>query len=306
MEATIYHTPVLQRETLSFLLTSPDGLYLDCTLGGGGHAEAVLRSLKEGRLIGFDRDADAIAQARKRLDAYGERFLAVRSSFGDVTRQLSRLGIAAINGILLDLGVSSHHLDEPGRGFSFQADGPLDMRMDRQSSLSAKEVVNGYSEETLTRVFRTYGEEPNARRIAREVARHRPVLTTRELAQIIGRIVQGPRLTKTLARIFQAIRIEVNKEIEELQSVLKAVPDLLLPGGRVVVLTYHSLEDRVVKDFFRAHAAVSDTSISKFLPDTPLRPDLKIITRKPVTAGEEERGMNPRARSAKLRAAERI
>jgi 16S rRNA (cytosine1402-N4)-methyltransferase len=306
VEATIYHTPVLLQETVSFLLTSPDGVYVDCTLGGGGHAASVVQKLRRGRIIGFDRDAEAIQAARIRLRDYGSSFEPVHAPFSDLREQLMERHITAVDGILLDLGVSSHHIDEPDRGFSFQKAGPLDMRMDNRSGMSAADVVNTYTEKELASVLWNYGEERDANRIAKAIVRSRPFGTTEELSACVRSIVRQPATTKALARVFQGIRIEVNKELEELHTVLADVPKLLVRGGRIVVLTYHSLEDRIVKDFFKARSAKKDETISKFLPERPLSPDLRIVNRKPVIASDREQSKNPRSRSAKLRAAERI
>lgn len=306
MYATLYHTPVLEKESLAHLLTSPDGLYVDCTLGGGGHAQAILEHLRGGRLIGFDRDEEAIRVSRDRLRVFGEAFTALHAPFGHIRDSLTDLGIGAVQGILLDLGVSSHHLDEASRGFSFQEEGPLDMRMDRRTARSAADVVNTYNEQDLASVLVNYGEEREAVRIARAVTARRPLTTTAQLAEVVRSVVRQPHATKALARVFQALRIEVNGELQELHAVLGAVPVTLAPGGRIVVLTYHSLEDRIVKEFFRATSMERDPSVSRFLPERPLAPVLKVLTRKPVRASDDEAAKNPRARSAKLRAAERI
>ena len=298
-----YHEPVLCREALSFLLTDKDGVYVDGTLGSGGHAESICEQLSpRGRLIGFDADGDAIAEAGKRLQRFGERVTIVEANFR-LLRE--RLAGAKIAGLLLDLGVSSHQLDDGTRGFSFRSDDRLDMRMDRRAQFSAWDVVNTYPEEQLAKILWEYGEERLSRRIARSVVRARPVDTTGSLASIVERCVGGRFLTKSLARVFQALRIEVNSELASLREVLAAVPDVLQPGGRCVVISYHSLEDRIVKDFFRAEAAERIPSGNALVPDTPRVPRLTLLTKKPVVAGKEEYERNPRARSAKLRAAAR-
>jgi len=307
VESSVYHTPVMANEVLSALVTTPDGLYVDCTLGGGGHAEGILQRLQGvGRLIGFDRDGEAIAAAGERLRGFGGSFQAIHAPFGEIETRLAAIGIGQVHGIFLDLGVSSHHLDDAGRGFSFQEDGPLDMRMDRRTGKSAADVVNTYSEQDLMTVLVNFGEEREAPRIAKGIVQKRPLTRTADLADIVRGIVKGPQTTKSLARVFQAIRIEVNNELHQLHTVLHAVPSLLRTGGRIVVLTYHSLEDRIVKDFFRSHSRERDTSMSRFLPDRPLTPVLRLVNRKPVLATDSEASRNPRARSAKLRAAERI
>ncbi len=306
MHTTLYHTPVLSKESLSYLITAPDGVYVDCTLGGGGHAEAILEQLRGGRLVGFDRDDEAIRASRDRLRVFGNAFLGIHAPFGEVQARLTAEEITSVSGMFLDLGVSSHHLDEPSRGFSFQDNGPLDMRMDRRSPKSAADVVNGYSENDLVSVLVNYGEERDAKRIARAIVGRRPLTTTGELSEVVQSIARPPHTTKTLARVFQAIRIEVNGELQQLHEVLRAAPALLAPGGRIVVLTYHSLEDRIVKDFFRMQSTTSDTSVSRFLPERRIAPIFKILTKKPVYASDAEAKVNPRARSAKLRAAERL
>jgi 16S rRNA (cytosine1402-N4)-methyltransferase len=310
LEAHTYHTPVLLKEVLFHLLTARNGFYVDGTLGGGGHAEAILDQLDApGTLIGFDLDDDALAAAGKRLERFPGRALFVKENFKNITTVLSQHGISHVQGILLDLGISSFQIDEPAKGFSFQMDERLDMRMDRHQRTDAGQIINQYDEQALVDVFWKYGEEKHSRRIAKAIVRRRseqPIETTGELASIIERTVGGQFLQKTLARIFQAIRIEVNDEIENLRHALYHCVEVLNPGGRLVVISYHSLEDRLVKIAFRAASAESIPSGNKIIPDTPLQPVLKILTRKPVTASEEEMAANPRSRSAKLRAAEKL
>jgi 16S rRNA (cytosine1402-N4)-methyltransferase len=301
-----YHEPVLAEETLALLITDRDGLYVDGTVGGGGHAEKICEHLgPRGRLIGIDSDADAIEASQTRLERFGSRVTLIRTNFRHIVSELETRGVKQLAGIVLDLGVSSHQIDEAERGFSFRADGKLDMRMDSRQSVSAHEIINGYSQERLESIFREYGEERAARRIARGLVHARPVATAVALNAVIERCVGGRYLTKSLARVYQAIRIEVNRELESLREALVSVPDLLLPGGRCVVIAYHSLEDRIVKEFFRGEAADRIPSQSKYIPDLPRLPRLQILTRKPVTATGQEIARNPRARSAKLRAAER-
>ena len=301
-----YHEPVLAKETLALLLTDRDGIYVDGTVGGGGHAEKICEHLgPRGRLIGIDADADAIEASHVRLERFGSRVTLIRANFRQFVSELGKLGVHQLAGLLLDLGVSSHQIDQAERGFSFRADGKLDMRMDSRRPFSAHEVINGYSQERLEAVLWEYGEERAARRIVRSIIRARPVATAGELNGVIERCVGARYLTKSLARVYQAIRIEVNGELESLREALVSVPDLLLPGGRCVVIAYHSLEDRIVKEFFRGEAADRIPSHSKLIPDLPRSPRLEILTRKPITATEQEIARNGRARSAKLRAAER-
>jgi 16S rRNA (cytosine1402-N4)-methyltransferase len=310
LETSTYHTPVLLQESLSYLLTAKNGCYVDGTLGGGGHAEALLKQLgTSGKLIGIDLDDDALANASKRLKQFGGSAVFVKENFSNIKSVLSQLGIDSVQGILLDLGVSSHQIDEPEKGFSFQVDERLDMRMDPHQQLDARNVINNYDEQALVDILWMYGEEKHSRRIAKAIAQQRlihPVETTGQLAVLIEKTVGGRFLNKTLARVFQAIRIEVNNEIENLRRALSDCVDVLNPGGRLIVISYHSLEDRLVKYAFRAASAESIPSGNKIIPDTPLQPVLKVLTRKPVTAAQEEITANPRSRSAKLRAAERI
>ena len=302
-----YHEPVLCAEALRYLLTDREGTYVDATVGGGGHAEAICGRLGPGgRLIGFDADSDAIVEAEKRLLRFSPRYTLIRENFRSIKNALASRGVAGAAGILLDLGVSSFQLNAGEKGFSFRADERLDMRMDRRRPLTAWEVVNTYPEERLASLLRAYGEEQAARRIARAIIQQRPVDTTASLGAIVEKCAGGRFLTKSLARVFQAIRIEVNDELASLELALEDVPSLLNPGGRCVIIAYHSLEDRIVKEFFREEASDTIRSAHKYLPDTPRTPRLTILTRKPVTANEAERARNPRARSAKLRAAERV
>jgi 16S rRNA (cytosine1402-N4)-methyltransferase len=306
----VYHTPVLLAETLQFLNPQPAGIYVDATVGSGGHAEAILNLLSEGgKLIGFDADRDAIEFAGNRLKQFGGRVTLVQENFRNMKFILRDLKVDSIDGLLLDLGVSSHQLDEAERGFSFRGDERLDMRMDKRQKLDAWTVVNYYSEETLAEIFWKHGEERSSRRLAAQVARYRvkkAIETTGALAEIVRSVVGARFLTKTLARVFQAIRIEVNKEIENLEIGLHDGVDLLHAGGRVVVLSYHSLEDRTVKTMFKEEASGFFPSGSKLLPQISKTARLKILIKKPVVPSRHEMLANPRARSAKLRAAEKI
>jgi 16S rRNA (cytosine1402-N4)-methyltransferase len=310
LEARTYHTPVLLQETISNLLTVRSGFYVDGTLGGGGHAEAVLDQLDlSGKLIGLDLDEDAIVTAKKRLARFGDRAILIRENFKNITSVLLQCGVQKLQGALLDLGVSSFQIDEPTKGFSFRTDETLDMRMDRQQHFDAKHIVNEYDTEALAHIFWKYGEEKQSRRIAKAIANYRnrqSIETTGQLASLVEQIVGNRFLTKTLARVFQAIRIEVNNEMENLQRALQEYIQVLVPGGRLVVISYHSLEDRLVKEAFRAATALSLPSGNKIIPDIPLQPLLKVITKKPVTATEEEIQSNLRSRSAKLRVGEKI
>ncbi len=247
-----YHTPVLLDEALQFLITDANGVYVDGTLGGGGHSEAISKKLDaRGRLICFDADDDAIRFASERLAAFAHRITYVHSNFRNLREELDTLGIERINGLLLDLGVSSFQIDEEEKGFSFRGDEKIDMRMDRRQPISGWDVVNKYSEERLADVFWKYGEERYSRRIARRIVEARDIDSTGKLATVIESTVGKQFLVKTLARVFQAIRIEVNDELRALEQTLGASVERVAEGGRIVVISYHSLEDRIVKNFFR-------------------------------------------------------
>ncbi len=306
----VYHTPVLLTETLQFLNLQPAGVYVDGTVGGGGHAGEILKLLSEGgSLIGIDADEEAISFAKNRLRKFGDRVTLVQDNFRNLGSILKNLDVNMIDGLFLDLGVSSFQLDSPTRGFSFRSDKHLDMRMDRRQKLDAWTVVNCYSEKTLADILWEYGEERKSRSLAKRIsiARKRQTInTTGELADLVRSVV-GPRfLTKSLARVFQAIRIKVNQELQTLEEGLGIGLQMLRQGSRIVVLSYHSLEDRIVKNFFREEAARTIPSGSKLLPDRPKVARLKILTAKPIVPSAEEIRRNPNARSAKLRAAEKI
>ncbi len=307
------HTPIMVDEVLALLRPERGGTFVDGTLGGGGHAEAVLQRLPQGsRLFGIDRDKDAIEAAQSRLKPFSDRFLAIRGNFFDIKTLLKTAGVTHIDGILLDLGVSSYQLDKPERGFSYQHEAPLDMRMDDTSPLTAYEVVNAYPLERLQRVIWEYGEERFAARIAARIVREReraPIETTTQLAETIKQAIPaanrrtGPHPAR---RTFQALRIEVNGELEGLGQALNDAHDLLNPGGRMCVITFHSLEDRIVKKAFQSW---ENPCICP--PKSPVcvcgrKPTARLITRKPLVPSEEELERNPRARSAKLRGIERI
>jgi len=302
-----YHTPVLCDEAVGALVTDPGWTYVDGTLGGGGHADKVCGLLsRESRLFCFDLDEDAIHFASQRLARFGERVTFIRANFREMRTELHRWGIDRVGGVLLDLGVSSFQLDEGSRGFSFRSDEELDMRMDRRQQFSARDVVNGYSEEALANTLFLYGEERLSRRIARRIAGRRPLSTTGDLSAAVESAVGARFLVKTLARVFQALRIEVNSELDNLSAGLAAALEVLAPGGRLVVIAYHSLEDRIVKEFYRKEAAVVIPSGHKLLPDVPRNPGLRILTPRPVQPSPAEIERNPRARSARLRVAERV
>ena len=313
--ATDYHAPVLYNAVVEGLVTDREGVYVDATLGGGGHSAALLDALAEGgRVIGIDRDADALAAAEARLAADVERgrFRALRGNFADLQALLADVGAGPVDGLLLDLGVSSHQLDVPRRGFAFSAEGALDMRMDQRGGLTAREVVNGWDEGELARLFFEYGEEPKARRIARAIAEARPLETTRELAEAVRGVVPSRQATKVLARVFQAIRIAVNGELDALETALAAALEVLKvgdreeggrPGGRMAVIAYHSLEDRRAKRFFRYGNLEGEPR--RDLYGRPLTP-WRELTRKPAGPTSAEVEANPRARSARLRIAERV
>ncbi|MBL7073900.1 16S rRNA (cytosine(1402)-N(4))-methyltransferase RsmH [candidate division KSB1 bacterium] len=296
-------------EVSNLLITRGDGFYLDGTVGGGGHALAILVKLKpEGRLIGLDWDPEAIFYARERLKNFNNVIL-IRANYTALEEILAATGFRELDGILLDLGVSSHHLDTPGRGFSYRFAGKLDMRMDPDSALTAWGVINSYSESKLADIFFYYGGRKRARFIARNIVNRRrtqPITTTAELAAIVRRGLGGGPVTKRLSRLFQAIRIEVNHELENLEAFLPMAVKALRLGGRIAVISYHSLEDRLVKTFFRDQA--KDCRCPPNFPECRCgaEPILKVLTPKPVRPSTEEVSANPRCRSGALRVAERV
>lgn len=308
-----YHVPIMQDEVLTLLQPERGGLFVDGTLGGGGHAEAVLARLPQsGRLIGVDRDADAIAETTGRLARFGDRFAAVRGNFFDLPRLLAERGVSHVDGVLLDLGVSSHQLDTPERGFSYRTDAPLDMRMDTRGGLTAADIVNTYDEAALTRIFFQYGEERFSPRIARRIVEARqaaPIRTTAALADIVKFAIPAKFRNEPqhpARRCFQALRIAVNGELDGLAEAVRAIAALLAPGGRMAVLTFHSLEDRIVKTEFRSMENPCTCPKSAPVCVCGKRPTARVLTRKPVTASAEELEHNPRASSAKLRAIEHV
>ncbi len=305
-----YHEPVLSGEVIRYLCTESDGIYVDCTLGGGGHTAQILQQGSlECKVIGIDRDTDALQVAHENLSEYGNRVKLVQGNFADVRQLLDELGIEQVQGLLLDLGVSSHQINEVSRGFSFQGNSRIDMRMSKNQALDGWTVVNQYEESQLSDIFWRYGEERFSRKIARRIVEqreHHSINTTEQLGRVVESVVGQRMLKKSLARIFQAIRIEVNDELENLEEMLGDAVELLVSGGRIVVISYHSLEDRIVKHFFKEQSQPV-TSKTKLVQQEILRdPQLRILTKKPVEATEEEIRHNSRARSAKLRAAERI
>jgi 16S rRNA (cytosine1402-N4)-methyltransferase len=309
----VFHKPVLVAEVIASLQCRAGAVYLDGTLGGGGHAYEILRnSAPDGRLIGIDADGDALRESEKRLAPFGDRKILVKGNFADMETILSGMKIEKVEGILLDLGVSSHQLDTAERGFSFTLDAPLDMRMDRDRGASAYDLVHTLSGEELEGVIRKFGEERMARRIARAIVARRalsPIRTTGDLASVVTGAspgTRGPARIHPATRTFQALRIAVNDELAGLQRALTDGMGLLKPGGRFTVISFHSLEDRIVKNAFRT--AEKGCACP---PDLPVcacgrKPTMNVITRRPVVPGEDEIRDNPRARSAKLRTAERI
>lgn len=297
-----YHLPVMLNECIEGLNLRPDGTYVDATFGGGGHSRAIMERLgPEGRLIGFDQDEDALANALA-----VPNFLLIHENFRYLKNYLRLHGVRRIDGLLADLGVSSHQFDVADRGFSTRFDGELDLRMDRRQELTAKELVNTADEQELTRLLRLYGELPNAYQMAKAICKARgekTIETTFDLREAVGRQLPRGMENKYLAMLFQALRIEVNGELDALQALLQQAVEVLNPGGRLVVMSYHSLEDRLVKNFFKT--GNFEGKLEKDFYGNPIVP-LKLVTRKPITAGEEELQRNNRSRSAKLRVAERI
>ena len=313
MSEQFSHIPVLLNETLEFLAPERGGIFVDGTLGGGGHAEAVLTRLPQtGRLIGIDRDWEAVHAAGDRLSSFGDRFTALHGNFFEMKTLLSGIGISEVNGILLDLGVSSHQLDTQERGFSYKTDAPLDMRMDQGARLSAKDIVNTYAESELARIFFAYGEERFSRRIAEKICRAReqyPIETTLQLTQIVREAIPGKYRNEPqhpARRTFQALRIEVNSELAGLDQAVEQACDLLQKGGRLCIITFHSLEDRIVKQAFRRFENPCTCPPSAPICICGKVPKAKILTKKPLTASAEEEAQNSRSTSAKLRCIEKI
>lgn len=308
------HVPVMRREVLAYLDCRPGMVVVDGTLGGAGHAREICKRIAPGgRLIGIDQDPEAIANARSVLAPFGEQVELVRENFANTGEVLSRLGIGGADGILLDLGLSLNQLENSGRGFSFQREEPLDMRMDPRTAETAADLIGRLEEGDLERIFRDYGEERHARAIARRLAverRRRPIRTSAELARIVSaavpRAAAGRRRIHPATRVFMALRIAVNRELERLESFLDALPGLLAPGGRVCILSFHSLEDRMVKQRFKSLAQEPRRDPWPGEPATQPGGLLKLLTRKVVRPGPDEVAQNPMARSTRLRAAERL
>ena len=307
-----YHTPVLLEEVVAQLQPRSGGLYVDCTVGGGGHAEGILRaSAPEGRVIGLDCDDEALAASRERLAAHEGRVQLLHANFAELQETLMSLGVTAVDGLVFDVGVSSRQFDEPSRGFSFQREGPLDMRMNRAAGPAAADVLREASVEELTRIFRVYGEERRARAIAQRIDRERarqPITTTTQLASLVEQVL-GPKRGGGIhpaTRVFQALRIQVNRELENLQRGLVGAVNVLRAGGRLAVISFHSLEDRIVKQFF-VRLSTGCVCPPQLVGCACGRQEvLRLVTRKPVMSTSEEVERNPRARSAKLRVAEKI
>lgn len=303
MEESVYHVPVLLQETVEMLQIRKEGVYVDSTFGGGGHSTAILEKLgPSGRLIVFDQDT----AAQKNVPD-DDRILFIPHNFRHLQRMLRLHKVTALDGILADLGVSSHQFDEPSRGFSIRFDGDLDMRMDKRQELTAFDIINQYSEQQLHKLFEQYGEVTNSKTLARTIVALRPNVSMKTIAnfkQALHSVVKG-NPNRYFAQVFQALRIEVNDELGALKELLQQIPALLKPGGRVAVITFHSLEDRLVKNFFKKGSFEEEEDTNPF-GQTTFSPSLTVITKKPVVPGEAELRKNPRSRSAKLRVAEKI
>lgn len=305
------HISVLLEESISSLNLKENSVIVDCTLGYGGHSSNILARIKKGFLFAFDQDSEAIRHSTDRLSAVGTNFTIIKSNFVYLKEKLNKLGVEKVDGILFDLGVSSPQLDDAERGFSYHEDARLDMRMDKDNPISAYEVVNNYTKEELSRIFYKYGEDKFSNNIAKKIVEYRatkPIETTLELVEVIKTAVPMKfRIDKHPARqIFQAIRIEVNKELDVIEPALEQALSMLKVGGRVAVITFHSLEDRLVKNFFKEKCAIDERL--KGLPNIPEEylPDFSLVVNKAISPSEEELKNNPRARSAKLRVIERI
>ena len=308
MERGFSHRPVLLRETVEYLAVRPGGTYIDCTVGEGGHALAVLRAaMPSGRLLGIDLDPDSLARARQRLDPYNGSFVLHSGNYSAIADLASRMEFEEPDGVLMDLGMSSLHLESSGRGFSLQRDEPLDMRYDPEASLTAADIANSFNIVDLARVISQYGEEPGARSIARAMAQSRPLRTTRELADLVTR-VKGRRRGRIhpATRTFQALRIAVNDELENLRAGLQKSIDLLKPGGRLAVISYHSLEDRIVKETMAREAKKCICPPGMAVCECGHVATLKVISRKIITPSPQEVSRNPRSRSARMRVAQRL
>lgn len=314
MTEKFHHVTVLLEETVDNIINDPDGIYVDCTLGGAGHSAYLLSKLSnKGHLYAFDQDQLAIDHAKEKLAPYVEKgqVTFIKNNFKYLQGELEKLDISQVNGIIYDLGVSSPQLDEIERGFSYHHDSPLDMRMDQQSALTARDVVNNYSYEQLVKIFFRYGEEKFSKQVARQIEKQRmdkPIETTGELVEIIKEAIPAPARRKgghPAKRIFQAIRIEVNNELSVLEESLEQAIELLKPAGRLGVITFHSLEDRLVKNIFKENSKPKETPHGlPVLPDD-YQPVLKLVNKKPIVPSQEELADNNRSRSAKLRVVEK-
>jgi 16S rRNA (cytosine1402-N4)-methyltransferase len=297
-----YHKPVMLAECMEGLQLKSEGVYVDVTFGGGGHSMAILENLKEGKLIAFDQDEDARKQAE---NISSRSFTFCQTNFRYMKQYLKLNGVTQVDGILADLGISSHQIDSPGRGFSTRFEGPLDMRMDQQGKVTAAKILNEYSEENLHKIFGMYGELKNAKTAAKTIvmARSKPLLTTLDLKLALQNITPRGKENKYFAQVFQALRIEVNQEMQALEDFLHQCGDVMKTGGRLVVMSYHSLEDRMVKNYINTGKVFGE--LEKDFYGNPIKP-FQSINRKPIEASEEEVNENKRARSAKLRVAEKI
>ena len=308
VEKGFTHRPVLVKETLHNLAVRPGGVYIDCTAGEGGHAAAILEAaMPSGRLLGMDLDPQALERARQRLSRFEGSHDLARASYSRADELAGLLGYSRPDGILMDLGISSLQLESPGRGFSIMRDEPLDMRFDPGASITAADVVNGYPAEELAGVIFQYGEEPRSRAISRAIVQSRPLATTGELAELVAR-VKGRRRGRVhpATRTFQALRIEVNGELDNLRAGLAAIMSMVKPGGRLVVISYHSLEDRLVKQTFAREARKCVCPAGTPVCICGHEPTFRTITRKVITPSEGELAANPRSRSARMRATERL
>jgi len=309
METGFSHYSVMKNEAIEGLAIKPDGVYLDCTAGGGGHSLEIVKRLENGKLIAVDQDPAAIEAAGRRLSEYSDKVRFARSNFSEIE---SVLGDTRVDGVLIDLGVSSYQLDTPERGFSYNHDAPLDMRMNPDAAFTARELVNNYSEQELRRVIRDWGEERFASRISSFIVderERRPIETTFELVEIIKKAIpaaardKGPHPAK---RTFQAIRIEVNRELDIIEPTIRSLAPLMNSGGRIAIITFHSLEDRIVKQTYQSLASGCTCPSDFPICVCGKKPTFKIITKHPIVPGEKELEENPRSRSAKLRIAEKI
>ena len=306
-----YHKPVMLKECIEALNIHDDAIIVDATMGGGGHSQAILEANKTVHLFAFDQDPDAISFASERLAKFGDRLTIIQDNFVNMRTSLAFQEINRVDGILFDLGVSSFQIDEAERGFTFSQESPLDMRMDKSRDLTAEDILNDYDLDALTKIFRDYGEEKSAWKIAKLVVHERAnkrFRTSTDLNKLIEANFQiNPKfITKILSRVYQALRIEVNREMEVLTSVLKDALNILNPGGRLVVESYHSLEDKIVKDFMKYEALDCTCPPSFPICNCGKKSTLKLLTRKPLVADKEEVRSNNRARSAKLRIAEKL